>query len=127
MTNFTPSPENYTPQNIFVAASYFAELDKFFDKLVYTLWNNWGRIMREVYSDEIEDPDDTTFDFVDFDDFEECIVSHYATVFGYDAYVNLQIIDSNGGFQVLTKRVDDGLLKLFHEKAKFDDTLLPDN
>lgn len=120
MTNFEQSQDNYTPQNIFVAASYFAQLDKFFDKLVYTLWSDWGRIMQEVYSDEIEDPDDTTFDFVEFDDFEECIVSHCASVFGYDAYINLQIIDSNGDFQVLTKRIDDNLLDLFQSKAKWE-------
>jgi hypothetical protein len=120
MTNFTPSPDNYTPQNIFVAASHSAQLDKFFDKLVNTLWDDWGRIMEEVYADEIADPDAYALNFVEFDDFEECIVSHYATVFGDDAYINLQIIDANGGFQVLTKRIDADLLELFRSKVKWE-------
>ena len=120
MTNFTPSPENYTIQNISAAASHFVQLEKFFDKLVQTLWYDWGRIMEEFYADEIEDPDDTTFDFIEFESFHECILSHSVSVSGYNTFIELQIIDSNGGFQLLSKQIDDDLLKLFHEKAKLE-------
>lgn len=120
MTNFTPYKDNYTAQNIFVAASQFVQLEKFFDELVQTLWYDWGRIIQEAYAEEIEDPDDDTFDFVEFEGFHKGIVSHSVSVFGDNTFIELQIIDSNGDFQLLSKQVDDDLLKLFHEKAKWE-------
>lgn len=120
MTNFEQSQDNYTPQNILAVASYFAKAEEFFGHLVHTLWNDWGRIMEEVYADEIEDPDDTTFDFVEFESFHECIVSHSVSVKGDNVCIELQIIDSNGDFQLLSKQIDEKLLELFKSKAKWE-------
>jgi hypothetical protein len=118
MPNFSVQEQNYTLQNIAEVAAYAEQIDKFFDKLVLTLYSDWGPIMAAEYADQIADPDDDDLDFVEFDadDFAESIVSHSVQNIKGRTLVNLQIIDSNGDFQELSKFIDEDIIKLFKSK-----------
>lgn len=118
MPNFSVQEQNYTLQNIAEVAAYAEQIDKFFDKLVLALYRDWGPIMAAEYADQIADPDDDDLDFVEFDadDFAESIVSHSVQNIKGRTLVNLQIIDSNGDFQELSKFIDEEIVNLFKSK-----------
>ncbi len=120
MTNFTVEKGNYTLQNMAEVASFAEQIDKFFDHLVHTLYSDWGRIMAEEYAEQIADPDDDEFDFVEFDEkFEDSIVSHSVQNIEGHTLLNLQVIDSYGDFQQLSKFIDEEILALFKSKAQW--------
>lgn len=121
MPNFSVEEQNYTLQNIAEVAAYAEQIDNFFDELVLTLYRDWGPIMAAEYADQIADPDDADFDFVEFDadDFAKSIVSHSVQNIKGRTLVNLQIIDSNGDFQQLSKFIDEKILELFKSKVQW--------
>ena len=119
--NFSVEEGNYTLQNLADVAVYAEQIDKFFDHLVLTLYREWGWIMAAEYAEQIADPDDDEFDLVEFDvdDFAESIVSHSVQNINGYVLVNLQVIDSNGDFQQLSKFIDEEILALFKSKAQW--------
>ena len=119
--NFSVEEQNYTLQNLADVAVYAEQIDKFFDHLVLTLYREWGWIMAAEYAEQIADPDDDEFDLVEFDadDFAESIVSHSVQNINGYVLVNLQVIDSNGDFQQLSKFIDEEILALFKSKAQW--------
>lgn len=120
MTNFIVEQGNYTLQNMAEVAIFAERIEKFFDHLVHTLYSDWGRIMAAEYAEQIADPDDDEFDFVEFDEnFEDSIVSHSVQNIKGRTLLNLQVIDSYGDFQQLSKFIDEEILELFMSKAQW--------